>query len=131
MLPTPVFIVCFLDREKRQDDEEQMERKIITPPGGVLPTLFNKEGKKKKKNQIIFLDTTPAFNVCVSFYFFLKKNVSHFQRVSYTVHETHKFLFSTKNSLKIRHTIPFTHLKIILLQYFQFQFLVTTLLHKN
>ena len=66
MLPTPVFIVCFLDREKRQDDEEeQMERKIITPPGGVLPTLFNEE--KKKKIQIIFLDTTPAFNVCVSF----------------------------------------------------------------
>ena len=41
--------------------------------------------------------------------------------VSCIINETHKSLFSTTFSLKIDHTVLFTHLKIILLQYFQFQ----------
>ena len=42
------------------------------------------------------------------------------QWVPYIVHRTHKPLFSHKLSLKIDPTILFTHLKIILLKYFQF-----------
>ena len=42
------------------------------------------------------------------------------QWVSCTVHRTHKPLFSAKNSLKMSPTALFIHLKIILLQYFQF-----------
>ena len=41
-------------------------------------------------------------------------------QVPYTVHETHKPLFSEKFSLKIGPTTLFTYLKIILLQCFQF-----------
>ena len=37
-----------------------------------------------------------------------------------TVHRTHKPIFSEKFSLKMGHTALFTHLKIILLQCFQF-----------
>ena len=37
---------------------------------------------------------------------------------------THKFHFSATFSLKMGPTVLFTHLKIILLQYFQFQFLI-------
>ena len=128
MLPTPVFIVCFLDREKRQDDEEQTERKIITPPGGVLPTLFNEE-KKQKIRLFFWIQRLPLTSV---FHFnFFQKNVSHFQRVSYIIHEIQKLLFSIKISLKIRHTISFIYLKIILLQYFQFSIFSYHVLHKN
>ena len=42
------------------------------------------------------------------------------QWVPYIVHRTHKLLFSTKFLLKMSLTALFTHLKIILLQYFQF-----------
>ena len=42
------------------------------------------------------------------------------QWVSYTVHETYKSLFSVKFLLKMVHTALFIHLKIILLQCFQF-----------
>ena len=38
-------MVCFLDREKRQDGEEDQMERINLPAGGVLPTLFN-GGKK-------------------------------------------------------------------------------------
>ena len=41
--------------------------------------------------------------------------------VSCTVHEIHKLHFLAIFSLKIGFTALFTHLKIILLQYFQFQ----------
>ena len=37
-----------------------------------------------------------------------------------TVHETRKYIFLTKTTLKLGSTILFTHLKIILLQCFQF-----------
>ena len=60
------------------------------------------------------------------FFFFLEAHfvaVVFFQWVLCTVHGTHKPLFSTKLSLKIGHTALFTHLKIILLQYFQFSVL--------
>ena len=43
-----------------------------------------------------------------------------YQWVSYTVHETYKSLFSVKFLLKMVYTAPFIHLKIILLQCFQF-----------
>ena len=39
--------------------------------------------------------------------------------------QTHKFHFSATFSLKMGPTILFTHLKIILLQYFQFQFSIS------
>ena len=42
------------------------------------------------------------------------------QWVLCTVHETHKFLYSVTFSLKIGLTTLLTHLKIILLEYFQF-----------
>ena len=73
-------------------------------------------------------DEKLAYCVCVSFFlsffsFFLASSFCGcwlFQWVSCTVHETYKPLFSTKYSLKIGSTTLFTHLKIILLQYFQF-----------
>ena len=40
--------------------------------------------------------------------------------VLYTIYETYKYHFSIIFSLKIDLTVLFTHLKIILLQYFQF-----------
>ena len=52
-------------------------------------------------------------------YFFVPLSL---QWVPYTVYGTHKYHFSTIFSLKIGLTILFTHLKIILLQCFQFQF---------
>ena len=60
--------------------------------------------------------------VCVSFFFFFEHFmtvVSH-QWIQCTVYETHKLFFSATFSLKISPTVLFTHLKIILLQYFQF-----------
>ena len=42
------------------------------------------------------------------------------QWIPCTVHKTHKSHFSTTFSLKMGLTVLFTHLKIILLQYFQF-----------
>ena len=55
------------------------------------------------------------------FFFFLGRSAFQvWQWVPCTIHKTHKSLFSTKLSLKINHTALFTHLKIILLQYFQF-----------
>ena len=41
---------------------------------------------------------------------------------------THKFHFLATFSLKMGHTTLFTHLKIILLQYFQFQFSISTII---
>ena len=54
------------------------------------------------------------------FFFFGRSAFSSNQWVPCTVHETHKSLFSTKLSLKMGLMILFTHLKIILLQCFQF-----------
>ena len=63
--------------------------------------------------QLIFI------NICVFFFFFVfEKSVSQSFMCIYTIHGTHKLLFSTKFSLKIGPTILFTYLKIILLQYF-------------
>ena len=59
--------------------------------------------------------------VWLFFFFFLGRSAFQvWQWVPCTIHKTHKSLFSTKLSLKINHTALFTHLKIILLQYFQF-----------
>ena len=57
------------------------------------------------------------------FYFFVP--LSH-QWILYTVHGTHKYHISATFSLKMDPTILFTHLKIILLQCFQFQFSIST-----
>ena len=61
--------------------------------------------------------------------FFFFKRVSVwlwcFQWVSYTIYETHKFLFSATFSLKMGLIVLFTHLKIISVQCFQFQFSVS------
>ena len=51
------------------------------------------------------------------FFFFFLTTCQHL----YTVYRSYKFHFSTTFSLKIDLTILFTHLKIILLQHFQFQ----------
>ena len=68
-------------------------------------------------------ETDPA-SALQCFFFFCCENVHWFfllfQWVSYTVHGIHKLLFLTKLLLKISLTALFTHLKIILLQYFQF-----------
>ena len=61
-------------------------------------------------------------SVCVPFlvfffFFFFLTTCQHL----YTIHRSHKFHFSTTFSLKIDLTALFTHLKIILLQHFQFQ----------
>ena len=64
-----------------------------------------------------------AFHVCVYvclFGFFFQAVIVDFSREQCTVHGTHKLHFSVTFSLKIGPTILFTHLKIILLQYFQF-----------
>ena len=55
-----------------------------------------------------------------SLFFFFLRNTVAVQWVSYAVHETHKPLFSIKFLLKMDSTSFFTHLKIILLQCFQF-----------
>ena len=68
---------------------------------------------------IVLKSTASAF-----FFFFFEKRILAkfmlFQQVSCTVHGTYKPLFSAKLSLKMGHTTLFTHLKIILLQCFQF-----------
>ena len=62
--------------------------------------------------------------VLLFFFFFWEIRVSAsgmlFQWVLYTVYETYKPLLSTKFSLKMSLAVLFTHLKIILLQCFQF-----------
>ena len=73
------------------------------------------------------LDCHFAFFLCV-FFFFSTRNCWLCQlwtMHTYTVHRSHKFHFSTTFSLKMGPTILFTHLKIILLQCFQFQFSVS------
>ena len=54
-------------------------------------------------------------HVFCAFLLFAKK-----QWVSCTIHETRKYSFSIKKTLKLGPTVLFTHLKIILLQCFQF-----------
>ena len=71
-----------------------------------------------------------VFSVFLSFFLFFFFFSSHdcwlfpvnsaHQRILCTVHETHKLHFSATFSLKMGLMILFTHLKIILLQYFQF-----------
>ena len=60
--------------------------------------------------------------VIYTLFFFLvvEKHISAFQWVPCTIHGTHKPHFLAKFSLKMDLTALFTHLKIILLQYFQF-----------
>ena len=60
----------------------------------------------------------PAF--AFLFFFFIEERFMFFQWVSCTVHETNKLIFLAKLLLKMGLTVLFTHLKIILLQYFQF-----------
>ena len=62
----------------------------------------------------VCLDSASAY----TFFFFLPF-FAH-QWVSCTVHKTHTPYFLVIFSLKIGLTVLFTHLKIILLQYFQF-----------
>ena len=74
--------------------------------------------------------TTPAvdalmlhFQLVSFFFFFSKVSFVDFLTINSTfVHYlwTYKHHFSVTFSLKIGHTVLFTHLKIILLQYFQF-----------
>ena len=71
-----------------------------------------------------------VFAFCSFFFFFphafQRQNLakifdfSAHQWVTCTVHDTHKLHFSTTFSLKMGSTALFTHLKIILLQCFQF-----------
>ena len=64
------------------------------------------------------------FNEQQHFFYFIVP-LSH-QWVPYTVHGTHKCHISATFSLKMDPTILFIHLKIILLQCFQFQFSIST-----
>ena len=71
-----------------------------------------------------------AFSFLFSFFFFFiqPQHLTKSSMNSASVHcsWTHKFHFSVTFSLKMGPTTLFTHLKIILLQYFQFQFSVST-----
>ena len=73
----------------------------------------------------ICLDTRPgpcvsAFHIFLFIYFFFRRALTEFQWVPCTVRGTYKPLFPTKLSLKMSPTALFTHLKIILLQCFDF-----------
>ena len=98
---------------------------------------WSKKKKKKADTQdasaqskhmlSIHLDTEfGAFRSAFSlFFFFFGKDrvaIMNFQWVPCIVHGTHKPLNSANFSLKIGLTTLFTHLKIILLQCFQFLF---------
>ena len=74
-----------------------------------------------------FTSTFVLFLFLFSFFFFKPQLLTKSSMNSTFVHcsQTHKLHFSTTFSLKIDPTILFTHLKIILLQYFQFQFSVS------
>ena len=65
-----------------------------------------------------------SFAFCLFFFFIQPQNLTKSSVNNAFVHcsWTHKFHFSVTFSLKIGLTILFTHLKIILLQCFQFQF---------
>ena len=76
----------------------------------VLTRIIVETLKPRVWKQLI----TPA-----SFFFFLRNTVT-IQWVPCAVHETHKSLFSINFLLKMDSMTLFTHLKIILLQYFQF-----------
>ena len=73
------------------------------------------------------LDTRLQQTFACHFFFFFGGGkrvfmaVFSFQWVLCTVYEIHKPLYLTTFSLKMGHTALFTYLKIIMLQYFQFQ----------
>ena len=70
--------------------------------------------------------TFSAFFFFFSFFFprafYFLRQLSQFTHYNSTVHDTHNH-FISKKILKMGPTILFTHLKIILLQYFQFSIL--------
>ena len=67
---------------------------------------------------VCVLSTFASMFVCLVFFFqAVIVDYSHEQCI---IHGTHKLHFSVTFSLKMGPTILFTHLKIILLQYFQF-----------
>ena len=82
----------------------------------------------------VFAESCVAFFSFLSLFFFFLlsrvsgrrqnllfiKQMSLFQYCSRTVHENHSH-FIQKKKIKMGPTVLFTHLKIILLQYFQFQ----------
>ena len=101
--------------------------------------ISNREWRKKKKKTVFELSkqrvrldcTESGWNTMLRFPFFFFNFQPHYLTKSTVnsifVHclRTHKFHFSVTFSLKIGLTILFTHLKIILLQYFQFQFSIS------
>ena len=75
-----------------------------------------------------------GLRVCASTFFFLSFKSQLLIKSSVNsifVHcsQTHKLHFSVTFSLKMSPTILFTHLKIISLQYFQFQYLLMMKFH--
>ena len=62
----------------------------------------------------ICLDTDESWTFAFMLFIFFKSTFQ-LSSGSWTIHEPHKPIFSTKLSLKIGHTALFTHLKIILL----------------
>ena len=77
---------------------------------GVWALGFHGCGKTLGSTQCAF-----GTHVFRAFLLFAKK-----QWVSCTIHKTRKYSFLVKNILKLGLTVLFTHLKIILLKYFQF-----------
>ena len=75
---------------------------------------------KQRLDTVFHAFPTFAFSSFLFFFLFGKSAFQHFQWVPCTVYGTHKSLFSHKLSLKMGLMILFTHLKIILLQCFQF-----------
>ena len=64
----------------------------------------------------------PSSSSSFFFFFFLMHTNYTVQETLCTVHGTHNHFIYNKNILKIGLTTLFTHLKLILLQYFQFSF---------
>ena len=91
----------------------------------MLKTQTPNVDAQTKRTLRLGLDSAFAFYVCVfsSFFFFLGADFVDFSTInSASVHcsWTHKQHFSIIFSLKMGPTVLFTHLKIILLHYFQF-----------
>ena len=105
---------------------------FITSPFFKLSKFYFKiEGKgihgvinidlQNNKLEIFMIKYPFGYCVCIQcFTFFFRRPLIEFQWLPCTVYRTHKPLFSTKFSLKISLTTLFIHLKIILLQCFQF-----------
>ena len=69
---------------------------------------------------MIVLSENSTISLCLGSAFCAFSNCAFLLWIQCTVHGTHKYFFLAKTTLKLGLTALFTHLKIILLHYFQF-----------